>query len=93
MSKASLDTTSRAARDPGVHSRETIERFTHELNLVLGSGLAPEARLRRIVRKHARFGIANRSFPHRVLQREANFPARFARVRRDLEELVKSLNG
>src|SRR5213593_1694162 len=41
-------------------SRQTIETFTRELSLVLDSGLSTEDKLRRVVRDHVRFVIANR---------------------------------
>lgn len=81
MSKASLYT-----YFPGKHeilaaiSQETIERFTRELALVLGSGLSPEDKLRRIVRDHVRFVIDNRSFLTVFFSEEANLPSRFARA-------------
>jgi AcrR family transcriptional regulator len=63
MSKASLYPYFRAKEEiMAAISRETIESFTRELSLVLGSDLSPEDKLRRIVREHVRFVIANRSF-------------------------------
>ena len=81
MSKASLYTYFRAKEEIlAAISRETIESFTRELSLVLGSDLSPEAKLRRIVREHVRFVIANRSFLTVFFSEEANLPARFARA-------------
>ena len=60
-------------------SRETIEGFTRELNVVLQSALPPEEKLRRVVRQHVRFVIANRSFLTVFFSEEANLPPRFAR--------------
>jgi hypothetical protein len=60
-------------------SRETIEAFTRDLALVLGSRLGPEEKLRRMIRQHVRFVIANRSFLTVFFGEEANLPARFAR--------------
>src|SRR6266511_3836757 len=61
-------------------SMETIERFTRELALVRGSDLSPEDKLRRIVRGHVRFVIANRSFLTVFFSEETNLPPRFARA-------------
>jgi AcrR family transcriptional regulator len=81
MSKASLYTYFRAKEEIlAAISRETIESFTRELSLVLGSDLSPEDKLRRIVREHVRFVIANRSFLTVFFSEEANLPARFARA-------------
>jgi AcrR family transcriptional regulator len=81
MSKASLYTYFRAKEEIlAAISQETIESFTRELNLVLGSELSPEDKLRRIVREHVRFVIANRSFLTVFFSEEANLPARFARA-------------
>ena len=60
-------------------SRETIDGFTRELSLVLRSSLPPDEKLRRVVRQHVRFVIANRSFLTVFFSEEANLPARFAR--------------
>jgi AcrR family transcriptional regulator len=81
MSKASLYGYFRAKEEIlAAISQETIERFTHELNLVLASDLPPEDKLRRIVREHVRYVIANRSFLTVFFSEEANLPARFARA-------------
>ena len=81
MSKASLYTYFRGKDEIlAAISQETIERFTRELSLVLGSDLSPEDKLRRIVREHVRFVIANRSFLTVFFSEEANLPARFARA-------------
>ncbi|HEV3350224.1 MAG TPA: helix-turn-helix domain-containing protein, partial [Methylomirabilota bacterium] len=62
MSKASLYTHFRAKEEMlAAISRETIDAFTRDLSLVLGSDLGPEEQLRRVVRQHVRFVIANRS--------------------------------
>jgi AcrR family transcriptional regulator len=80
MSKASLYTHFRAKEEMlAAISRETIEAFTRDLNLVLGSQLDPAEKLRRVVRQHVRFVIANRSFLTVFFGEEANLPARFAR--------------
>lgn len=80
MSKASLYGHFRAKEEMlAAISRETIEAFTRELSLVLRSGLPPEDKLRRVVRQHVRFVIANRSFLTVFFSEEANLPARFAR--------------
>jgi AcrR family transcriptional regulator len=80
MSKASLYTYFRAKEEMlAAISRETIEGFTRELGLILGGGLSPEDKLRRIVREHVRFVIANRSFLAVFFSEEANLPVRFAR--------------
>ena len=80
MSKASLYTHFRAKEEMlAAISRETIETFTRDLNLVLGSQLDPAEKLRRVVRQHVRFVIANRSFLTVFFGEEANLPARFAR--------------
>src|SRR5712671_2353885 len=80
MSKASLYTHFRAKEAMlAAISRETIEAFTRDLSLVLGSDLGPEDQLRRVVRHHVRFVIANRSFLTVFFSEEANLPARFAR--------------
>jgi AcrR family transcriptional regulator len=80
MSKASLYTYFRA-KDAmlAAISRETIEAFTRELGLVLASRLPPEEKLRRMVRQHVRFVIANRSFLTVFFSEEASLPKRFAR--------------
>jgi len=81
MSKASLYTYFRAKEEIlAAISRETIERFTRELALVRGSDLSPEDKLRRIVRGHVRFVIANRSFLTVFFSEETNLPPRFARA-------------
>jgi AcrR family transcriptional regulator len=81
MSKASLYTYFRGKDEIlAAISRETIESFTHELSLVLTSDLSPEDKLRRIVREHVRFVIANRSFLTVFFSEETNLPARFARA-------------
>ena len=80
MSKASLYTHFRAKDEMlAAISRETIEAFTRDLNLVLGSRLDPAEKLRRMVRQHVRFVIANRSFLTVFFGEEANLPPRFAR--------------
>ncbi len=79
MSKASLYGYFRAKEEMlAAISRETIEVFTRELGLVLGSSLAPEDKLRRVVRAHVRFVIANRSFLTVFFSEEASLPARLA---------------
>ena len=76
MSKASLYTHFRAKEEMlAAISRETIEAFTRDLDLVLGSRLDPEEKLRRMVRQHVRFVIANRSFLTVFFGEEANLPA------------------
>ena len=81
MSKASLYTYFRGKEEMlAAISRETIEGFTRELGLVLRSDLSPEDKLRRIVREHVRFVIANRSFLTVFFSEEANLPARFVRA-------------
>src|SRR5262245_42691150 len=81
MSKASLYTYFRAKEEMlAAISRETIEGFTRGLELVLSSDWSPEEKLRRIVREHVRFVIANRSFLTVFFSEEANLPARFARA-------------
>ncbi|HXJ82700.1 MAG TPA: TetR/AcrR family transcriptional regulator [Candidatus Methylomirabilis sp.] len=81
MSKASLYTYFRAKDEMlAAISRGTIEAFTRELSLVLGSGLPPEDKLRRVVRNHVRFVIANRSFLTVFFSEEANLPVRLARA-------------
>ena len=80
MSKTSLYGYFRAKEEMlAAISRETIESFTRELSLVLRSSLPPEDKLRRVVRQHVRFVIANRSFLTVFFSEEANLPARFAR--------------
>src|SRR5258708_26662854 len=80
MSKASLYTHFRAKEEMlAAISRETIEAFTRDLSLVLGSRLDPAEKLRRVVRQHVRFVIANRSFLTVFFGEEANLPPRFAR--------------
>jgi len=80
MSKASLYTYF-AAKEAMLAeiSRETIEAFTRELGLVLESGLPADEKLRRVVRQHVRFVIANRSFLAVFFSEEASLPPRFAR--------------
>jgi|SRR5215470_11621026 len=81
MSKASLYTYFRAKEEIlAAISRETIERFSRELALIRASSLPPEEKLRRIVRSHVRFVIANRSFLTVFFSEEANLPPRFARA-------------
>lgn len=81
MSKASLYTHFRAKEEMlAAISRETIEAFTRDLSLVLASRLDPADKLRRIVRQHARFVIANRSFLTVFFGEEANLPTRFVRA-------------
>jgi AcrR family transcriptional regulator len=81
MSKASLYTHFRAKEEMlAAISRETIEAFTRDLSLVQASHLAPEDKLRRVVRQHVQFVIANRSFLTVFFGEEANLPARFARA-------------
>jgi AcrR family transcriptional regulator len=81
MSKASLYTYFRAKEEIlAAISQETIERFTRELGLVLESDLSPADKLRRVVREHVRFVIANRSFLTVFFSEEPNLPARFARA-------------
>jgi AcrR family transcriptional regulator len=81
MSKASLYKSFHAKEEMlAVISRRTIETFTRELTLVLGSNLTPEDKLRRVVRDHVRFVIANRSFLTVFFSEEANLPARLARA-------------
>lgn len=83
MSKASLYTYFRAKEEMlAAISRETIEGFTRELTLVLRSRLEPEEKLRRVVRQHVRFVIANQSFLTVFFSEEANLPSRFARALR-----------
>src|SRR5258705_13883501 len=80
MSKTSLYGYFRAKEEMlAAISRETIESFTRELSLVLRSSLPPEDKLRRVVRQHVRFVIANRSFLTVFFGEEANLPPRFAR--------------
>jgi AcrR family transcriptional regulator len=81
MSKASLYTYFHAKEEMlAAISRRTIETFTRELALVLRSDLAPEDKLRRVVRDHVRFVIANRSFLTVFFGEEANLPGRLARA-------------
>lgn len=81
MSKASLYTSFRAKEEMlAAISRRTIETFTRELALVLRSQLPPEDKLRRVVRDHVRFVIANRSFLTVFFSEEANLPRRLARA-------------
>ena len=81
MSKASLYTHFRAKEEMlAAISRGTIEAFSRELALVLRSDLAPEEKLRRVVRNHVRFVIANRSFLTVFFSEEASLPPRLARA-------------
>lgn len=81
MSKASLYTYFRAKEEMlAAISRQTIETFTRELGLVLAADLGPEDKLRRVVRDHVRFVIANRSFLTVFFSEEANLPPRSARA-------------
>jgi TetR/AcrR family transcriptional regulator, cholesterol catabolism regulator len=81
MSKASLYKYFRAKEAMLAEiSRETIERFIRELASILATGLAPEDKLRRVVREHVRFVIENRSFLAVFFSEEANLPPRFARL-------------
>ncbi len=81
MSKASLYTHFRAKEEMlAAISRQTIQEFTRELGRVLRSDLSPEAKLRRAVRDHVRFVIANRSFLTVFFSEEANLPPRLARA-------------
>ncbi|HEY7041349.1 MAG TPA: TetR/AcrR family transcriptional regulator [Methylomirabilota bacterium] len=80
MSKASLYTHFRAKEEMlAAISRETIEAFIRDLNLVLASRLGAEDKLRTVVRQHVQFVIANRSFLTVFFGEEANLPARIAR--------------
>jgi AcrR family transcriptional regulator len=81
MSKATLYAYFRAKEEMlATISRETIESFTRELRLVLASELSPEDKLRRILREHVRFVIANRSFLTVFFSEESSLPPRFARA-------------
>jgi len=81
MSKASLYTYFHAKDEMlAAISRGTIETFTRELSLVLRSDLGPEDKLRRVVRDHVRFVIANRSFLTVFFSEETNLPVRLARA-------------
>jgi AcrR family transcriptional regulator len=81
MSKASLYTHFRAKEEMlAAISRQTIEAFTRDLSLVLASRLSAEDKLRRVIRQHVQFVIANRSFLTVFFGEEANLPARFARA-------------
>ncbi len=81
MSKASLYTLFRAKEEMlAAISRRTIETFTRELALVLQSPLGPEDKLRRVVRDHVRFVIANRSFLTVFFSEEASLPRRLQRA-------------
>jgi AcrR family transcriptional regulator len=81
MSKASLYSYFRAKEEMlAAISRQTIEAFTRELGLVLRSDLSPEDKLRRAVRDHVRFVIANRSFLTVFFSEEPNLPPRHARA-------------
>jgi TetR/AcrR family transcriptional regulator, cholesterol catabolism regulator len=81
MSKASLYKYFRAKDEMlAAISRGTIETFTRELSLVLRSDMSPEDKLRRVVRDHVRFVIANRSFLTVFFSEEANLPVRLARA-------------
>ena len=81
MSKASLYTHFRAKDEMlATISRETIEAFSRDLSLVLASRLDPAEKLRRVVRQHVRFVIANRSFLTVFFSEEPNLPPRIARA-------------
>jgi AcrR family transcriptional regulator len=81
MSKASVYRYFRAKEELlAAISRETIEAFTRELDAVLRADLAPEEKLRRVVRNHVRAVIANRSFLTVFFSEEANLPPRLARA-------------
>ena len=81
MSKTSLYGYFRAKEEMlAAISRETIEAFTRDLSLVLASRLPAEDKLRRVIRQHVQFVIANRSFLTVFFGEEANLPARFARA-------------
>ncbi len=81
MSKASLYRSFRAKEEMlAAISRETIENFTRGLTVVLRSDLSPEDKLRRAVREHVRFVIANRSFLTVFFSEEASLPPRLARA-------------
>lgn len=81
MSKASLYRSFRAKEEMlGAISRETIETFTRGLTVVLRSDLSPEDKLRRVVREHVRFVIANRSFLTVFFSEEPSLPPRLARA-------------
>jgi len=81
MSKASLYKYFHAKEEMlAAISRRTIETFARELSLVLRSDLPPEDKLRRVVRDHVRFVIANRSFLTVFFGEEANLPIRQARA-------------
>ena len=81
MSKASLYTYFRAKEEMlAAISRATIAAFTRELALVSASRLSPEDKLRRVVREHVRFVIANRSFLTVFFSEEASLPPRLARA-------------
>ena len=81
MSKASLYRSFRAKEEMlGAISRETIVTFTRGLTVVLRSDLSPEDKLRRVVREHVRFVIANRSFLTVFFSEEASLPPRLARA-------------
>jgi AcrR family transcriptional regulator len=80
MSKASLYKYFHAKEEMlAAISRRTIDTFARELSLVLRSPLPPEDKLRRVVRDHVRFVIANRSFLTVFFGEEANLPVRQAR--------------
>jgi TetR/AcrR family transcriptional regulator, cholesterol catabolism regulator len=81
MSKASLYTYFRAKDEMlAAISRATIAAFTRELALVSASSLSPVDKLRRVVREHVRFVIANRSFLTVFFSEEASLPPRLARA-------------
>jgi AcrR family transcriptional regulator len=81
MSKASLYRSFRAKEEMlAAISRETIEHFTRGLGVVLGSDLSPEEKLRRVVREHVRYVIANRAFLSVFFSEEASLPPRLARA-------------
>ena len=81
MSKASLYGYFHAKEDMlAAISRQTIEGFTRELALIQRSALGPDEKLRRVVRQHVRFVIANRSFLTVFFSEEPNLPPRIARA-------------
>lgn len=81
MSKASLYRYFRAKEEMlAAISRETIERFTRRLDAVLAADLAPDEKLRRIVREHVRAVIADRAFLTVFFGEEASLPPRLARA-------------
>lgn len=81
MSKASLYTYVRSKEELlAAISRETIGEFRREMDRVLRSDLAPDEKLRRIVRRHVEFVIGRRSFLTVFFSEEANLPSRLARA-------------